>query len=153
MNLGLKQKIIWIVILIGIALIAIFQYGLVPNQAQNQAQKPTQEQPQSEQHAKLVSTSPSPFDNSIILPTQTLEFTFSDPIENPGELKIRLEPETEIEVSLSDDKKTAKVTPKKSFDLGQSYTLFITSDTKFEGGKKLDQNLQFGFRTIEYNGV
>jgi hypothetical protein len=150
-QLKLNKKIAAILTaVIGLVLIAIFQNGLAPKNHPDSSAPQTQD---SSEHAKLIKTNPSPFDNSIILPTQALEFTFSDPIENPGEFKFRLEPNAEIEISLSDDKKTAKITPKNSFDLGQAYTLFITSDTKFEGGKKLDQGLQFGFRTIEYNGV
>lgn len=150
-NLSLKQKIIALVALLGIALIIIFQNGLVPKSSPETKDTPSAET--KSEHAVLLTTNPSPFNNSIILPTQSLEFTFSDPLENPGEFKVRLEPQAEVKISLSDDKKTAKITPKKSFDLGQSYTLFIQNDSKFEGGKKLDQNLQFGFRTIEYNGV
>lgn len=147
-NISFKQKLIAVVVIVGIALIVIFSRGI--NIPQNQ--EPSRSLQQSP-NAKLLSTNPSPFDNSIILPTQTLEFTFSDPIENVGEFKVKLEPEAEINIILSDDRKTAKITPKSSFDLGQAYTLFITNETKFDGGKRLDQSLQFGFRTIEYKGV
>lgn len=157
-NLSFKQKLIVAIIVIGLILVAIFQQGFdqifpsSPPRSSSPAQPPSPPQSPSEE-PKLLSTNPSPLNNATILPTQTIEFTFNQPIENRGELKYEIEPKTEVEVMLSADKKTAKITSKKPLILGQTYVIKIKTDTKFDSKKRLPDGLNFTFKTINYRGV
>lgn len=160
MNLSLTQKIIAAVIAIGVILIAIFQMGLggmgfpVVEQSQESRVR-SQEIPESAD-PQVVSTNPAPLKEKkevTILPTQVLEFSFNRPLENVPETKITLEPTHDFKVELSEDRKTVKVIPVKPFELGQGYTIFIKSDTKFDGGKNLGSDTDFHFTTISYKGV
>lgn len=108
---------------------------------------PTSDQP------RVVSTNPSPLDGTIIAADQKIEITFSHPLENAPELKLRIEPKLDYKVELSSDRKTAKITPTSSYDLGVSYTLFILPDSKFDGGGRLDGEKIFHFQTIRYRGI
>lgn len=150
---NLKQKIIIIVVIIGAALILIFQRGLYDKPAAQST--PTKSEPTQTQTTdpQIVSTNPTPLENSIIFPTQTVEITFNQPLENRGEFKNRLEPTASYEIKLSDDRKTAKIIPTIPFKLGTTFTLFILPDTKFDGHKTLNREIIIHFRTIEYKGV
>lgn len=108
---------------------------------------PTSDQP------KVVSTLPDPLDGTVIAADQKIEITFSHPLENAPELKLRIEPKLDYKVELSSDRKTAKITPVNPYDLGASYTLFIMPDSKFDGGGRLEGEKIFHFQTIRYRGV
>lgn len=164
-NLSFKQKIIAAVVTIGLILIAIFQRGfgkatpLFPTNSPPKTET-SSENTQVSEEPKLLSTNPSPLNNAVILPTQTIELTFNTPLENRGELKFEIKPQAEVEVSLSNDKKTAKITPTKPYTLGQTYTINIKNETKFDnppagraGKKRLPDGLNFTFKTIDYRGV
>ncbi|MBI4037107.1 hypothetical protein HY385_01645 [Candidatus Daviesbacteria bacterium] len=153
---NLKQKIIIAVAILGAALILIFQRGLYdkPN-TQSAPANPTQVKSVSTQTGdpQIVATNPTPLENSIIFPTQTVEITFNQPLENRGEFKNRLDPKADYEIKLSEDRKTAKIIPTTPFKLGTTFTLFILPDTKFDGHKLLNREIIIHFRTIEYKGV
>lgn len=100
----------------------------------------------------LVSTKPDPLEDTIVAADQIIEITFSHPLENVPEFKTRIEPKIDYKVGLSGDKKTAKIIPVTPFELGTTYTLFIAADSKFEGGGRLSQELNFHFRTVRYRG-
>ncbi|MBI2022343.1 Ig-like domain-containing protein [Candidatus Daviesbacteria bacterium] len=152
-NLSLKQKIIVAVLALGVILIVIFQGGL-SNKTNLEKSPIKNDQTQiTNENPRLISTNPDPLNNAVILPTQTIELTFNQPIENRGELKFDIVPKIEVNVELSSDKKTARIIPIKPYGLGQRYEIFIKTDTKFDGGKKLESQLQFGFNTIVYRGV
>lgn len=102
---------------------------------------------------RIVSTNPNPLDGAIITADQIIELIFSHPLENAPELKLRIEPKIDYKVELSGDRKTAKITPTRSYDLGVSYTLFIMPDSKFDGGGRLEGEKVFHFQTIRYRGV
>lgn len=144
-NLSLKQKIIAIVTVIGLILIYIFQRGLYGSSPQ--ALQVKNEGPQ------VVSTKPSPLDQTVLLPSQPVEITFNYPLQNTGEFKNRIEPKIDYKVELSSDRKTAKIIFLKPMDLGQGYTLFVLPDTKFDGAGNLGQDLVFHFKTISYKGI
>lgn len=151
MNISLKQKIVALIIALGVILIAIFQIGfggkVTPvNDAKEQTQTP-------DPSSKFQSVSPSNLEGAVISPTQVIEVTFGLPLENQGEVKWQIEPKADLKVELSDDKKTAKFIPQKPYELGQSYNLSIKPDTKFDGKKTLEMDLHWAFRTITYNGV
>lgn len=154
--LSLKQKIMIIVAVLGAALIWIFQQGIYtkpnsttpPNPPINQVQNlPQNTEPQ------VISTNPDNLEGTIILASQTIEITFNLPLENRGEFKNRIDPATEVEIKLSEDRKTAQIIPIKPYKLGTGFTLFIKPDTKFDGKKQLGKEIIYHFRTINYKGV
>lgn len=102
---------------------------------------------------QIVATKPNPLDNSFISTTDIVEITFNRSLENVGEFKSKLSPEIEYRVELSNERKTAKIIPSKSYSLGTTYTLFIGTETKFDGVGRWGQEKIFHFRTITYRGV
>lgn len=147
----IKNKIITAVVIIGVLLMAIFALGF--GSKQTTVNQPNGLETTQTTNPKVLSTNPSPLENTTIVPTQIIEVTFSHPIENAGEVKYRLDPIAEVVVTLSDDRKTVKFTPKSFFELGQGYTLFIMQDTKFDQDKRQDGDAIFHFKTIPYTGV
>lgn len=142
--------------IIGALLILLFQRGIYGKTTVEPKEKtPPLNQPAVQQIDKPVvaSTVPSPLEEAIIVPTQVIEITFNLPLENAGEFKNRLEPKSDYTVKLSDDRKTAKIIPNPLFALGTTFTLFILTDSKFDGGKRLDHELIYHFKTLEYKGV
>ncbi|HBQ51021.1 TPA: hypothetical protein DD690_03500 [Candidatus Daviesbacteria bacterium] len=101
---------------------------------------------------ELISTKPNPLDDTIVSSTEIIELTFSRPLENVPEFKIKIEPKTDYKIELSGDKKTVKIIPATPFELGTTYTLFILQNSKFEGGGRLPKELTFHFRTVKYRG-
>ncbi len=145
-----KQKIIGVIIALGLALMAIFAHGLY----NNPAKQTTPAQSQNSDKATIVSTLPTALDHSTLLPTQTIEITFSDPIdEQYKKFDLTIEPMIDYKRELSADKKTIKIIPNKPFALGQGYSIKIAGDNKFQGNKTLDGDKSFQFTTISYNGV
>lgn len=102
---------------------------------------------------QVVSTKPDPLEDNIISATDSIEITFNRAIENAGEFKVRLEPKTDYKVELSGDRKTAKIIPTKPYQLGTTYTLFIGTETKFDGVGRWGEEKIYHFRTIRYTGV
>lgn len=169
-----KQRLIVIIIALGLALIAIFTRGLysptpptLPWLDQNTADQlttpptvavikevETKDSQGRTEKVQVVATKPNPLEEAVVVPTQVVEITFSQPLENVGEFKHRLDPKPEeYKIELSNDRKTAKIIPIKPFTLGTRYTLFITTDTKFDGRKVTQQDLIFHFSVIPYQGV
>ncbi|MDO8498596.1 MAG: Ig-like domain-containing protein [bacterium] len=156
-NLTLKQKIMILVGIVGAILILIFQRGLysksdpVPQKLEQKQQ--TQEETKTQGEPQIVSTNPSPLNDATIMPSQSLEITFNQPAVNEPELKITIEPKADLKLELSNDKKTVTITPLKPLLFGQGYTLFISSEAKFAGGKTLGHEAVFHLKTISYKGV
>lgn len=152
---SLKAKIIAIVITIGLVLIAIFNFGLggKPVPIVEETKQPaaiTSSEPQ------LISTTPGElFEKKplIFTPDKIIELNFNTELENGPETKLVFDPPIEFEVKLSGDSKTAKIYPKKPYNLGQGYTLFIKPDTKLRGGKTLGKEYNFQFNVINYSGI
>jgi hypothetical protein len=152
--MDLKQKIIGAVIAIGVILFAIFKFGLGGAPTPVADQQINQPIPAGE--IRLIGTNPPELlekKEIIIIPTQTIEFTFNERLENAPETRIVLDPVADVEIKISDDKKSAKIIPTKPYKLGQGFTVFIKGETKFEGGKKLDRDYDFHFNTINYSGI
>ncbi len=139
-----KKTVVGIVIVI--ILIAII--ALIFNRQGSSSQP--QEQSTTDISPDVVSTKPSPLDDSTILPTQGVEITFNTSLESATEVKYRLEPNVEVNLELSEDKKTLKITPKETFELGASYTLFILPDTKLEDKKTFGKEKVYHFKTIDF---
>lgn len=150
-NLSLKQKIIGIIAVIGTILILIFQHGFYSKPTANLEKQP-QIQTQTDK-IELVSTNPSPLEEATLWAMQPIEITFNLPLVNAPEFKHKIDPKPDYKVELSDDKKTVRIIPTKPLQLGLGFTLFIQSDTKFDGNKTLGRDYVFHFRTIEYKGV
>lgn len=150
---NLKIKIIGIII-IGIAIFFLFQNRLFPGKAEtkNIPAAATQASQQNES-PKIVSTKPDPLEDNIISGSDTVEITFNRSLENAGEFKSRIEPKIDYKVELSGDRKTARIIPAKPYPLGTTFTLFIGTETKFDGAGSWGQEKVFHFRTIKYTGV
>lgn len=150
-SLSLKQKITGLVVIIGAALIMIFQGGFYPKNSVSK-QAPEEVKIQANQ-PELISTNPSPLDKAIIWGMQPVEITFNLPLENIPEIKYKWEPKTDLKAELSSDKKTVKFMPVAPLPLGTEFVLSIPKEAKFEGGKTLGKSYSFRFKTIEYRGI
>ncbi len=144
------RRVLVILLALGLLLIAIFQSGFYLPTA---APLPEDASLTASQDVKALSTKPENLENSVILPTQQIDVSFNTPIENTGEFKHKIEPNVNHTLKLSADRKTISILPEPSFQVGFSYTLFIQADTKFDGGKRLNDAIQYHFRTIEYKGI
>lgn len=154
-SLFLKQKIMIAIGIIGAILILIFQRGFSSSPAAEKIpleSKQTQTQVQTDK-PELISTNPSPLDESILWAEQPIEFNFNLPLENAPEFKHKIEPRYEYKIDLINDKKTIIITPTKPLPLGQTFTLSISKETKFDNKKFMDKDYTFHFKTIEYKGV
>lgn len=153
-KLTLKQKILLFILIAGSVLIWIFQRGLYAEPTKKETTPtPTAQVQEASGKPEVVSTKPTDLENSYILPTQVIEITFNMPFENIGEAKNRVEPKADYKAELSVDRKTLILKPARTWDLGKSYTLIIQPDSKFDGRKLLNRDVNFHFRTINYNGV
>lgn len=145
------KKLIFLAILI-VALAFGFYYQdklTLPSKEENKSQS-TQE---TGSGIRVTETDPDPLEWAVLLPDQEISLTFTDPIENIGEFKHFLTPQFEYETRLSNDKKTVFIKPKSVYPLGEEITLFIKPETKFVGGKRLDGELIYHFKTIQHRGV
>lgn len=148
----------WISIaaIVGILLILLARVGLSsPSNVPKLPSAQSQAEPKSTQSDKveILTTSPDPLNESTVTPTQTIQITFSQPAQNVPELKVRIEPVIDLNLQLSDDRKTLKISPKQSFGLQQGYSITIPADAKFDGGRTLGTDLLFHFKTISYSGI
>lgn len=110
-------------------------------------------QTQQNESPKIVSTKPDPLEEAIVSASDVIEITFNRPLENVGEFKVRIDPKVDFKVELSGDRKTAKIIPIKAYELGSGYTLFIGTETKFDGVGRWGEDKIFHFKTIKYRGV
>ncbi len=151
-----KNAVITILIAAGLILIGIFAKGLYNNpDSQNQQTKGVQSaQNITPEIPRLVSTNPKNLkEGGIVVPTETVEITFSHPIENKGEVKSQIDPQVEYEVELANDRKTVLLKPKRPFPTGAGFTFIIKKDTKFDGGKRMEGDVDLHFNTIPHRGI
>lgn len=148
-----KSKTLLVLFILGLIIVIAFKKGYLNSFIGNNKEKQGQNQQNQDEEPKVISTNPENLDNAFILPNQTIEITFNLPLQNIGEFKNTIEPKTDYQVKLSDDRKTAKIIPNKPFKLGSEFTLIIGPDTKFDPKKNLNRDIRFHFRTIEYKGV
>ncbi len=142
--------IIFIIVMLSImAFILKSRITILPSPSQS----PSPQTVSSSDKPTIISTKPNPLDESIITATEIVEITFNRTIENVGEFKVKIEPEIEYRMELSGDRKTAKIIPLKPYQLGTTYTLFIGTETKFDGVGRWGEEKVFHFRTIKYTGV
>ncbi len=145
------QKIIALIIALGLILIGVFSFGLYPKTA-SQSPSPQQSQNPNSSGVKVVSTNLSGGDVTVISPTQDLEITFNKSMVTDN-TRIHIDPTVGYRTELSSDHKTIKIMPDKPFDLGNDYTLTIKSGYSTDSGEKLDSDQVFHFKTVSYNGV
>ena len=150
---NLKKLVIAVIAIIGAILIIISQRGLYSQPVSQIPQTTPTPQTTLDENPKVVSTNPDPLDGITLLPNQTIEITFNKPLENVGEFKYQLDPAVNINVKLTNDRKTATITPVTTYKLGAGFTIFIKTDSKFDGGKRLDHELIYHLNTIGYKGV
>lgn len=152
----MKTKILVLIFILGtlfIIFISGFFHKIAPRD--NQTQKAQKNTPVVSQNDKpqIISTKPDPLEEAIISATQIVEITFNRPLENVGEFKSKIEPKIDYKVKLSDDRKTAKIIPANLYELGATYTLFIGTETKFDGVGRWGEEKIFHYKTIRYTGV
>lgn len=147
-----KIIVVFFLVVLGIGLFFVFKKGASPEPSQPQTQNsPAPVDPNGP--PKIVSTKPDPLEDNIISATDMVEITFNRPLENVGEFKSRIEPKIDYKVELSGDRKTAKIIPLKPYPLGSTFTLFIGTETKFDGVGRWGEEKIFHFKTIKYTGV
>lgn len=147
-----KIIVVFFLVVLGIGLFFVFKKGASPEPSQPQTQNsPAPVDPNGP--PKIVSTKPDPLEDNIISATDIVEITFNRPLENVGEFKSRIEPKIDYKVELSGDRKTAKIIPLKPYPLGSTFTLFIGTETKFDGVGRWGEEKIFHFKTIKYTGV
>lgn len=144
-----KWKLLVIsLILLGLGLISI-KY-VVPKSKNVEIAPETNSQTDS---PGIISTKPDPLDNGVVAAAEPIEITFNKPLQNVGEFKVRIEPQTDYKVELSPDRKTARIIFNKPLELGTAYSIYIGRDTKFDGVGEWGVDREFHFRTISYKGV
>lgn len=153
-----KGKIAAIVIALGLILIAIFNFGFGGTPVPVVDNQPAESVPAQDngEPALISSDPPQLFEKKqlIFRPDQVIKLTFNRTLQNGPETKLIFDPPVEVDVKLSDDFKTAIITPKKAYKLGQGYTLFIKADTKLqENGKTLGKEYDLHFNVINYSGI
>lgn len=153
--LNIKQKFVVLLIIIGATLTFIYLRGN-NNKTDSPSVQNSQESHQvisPNDKPKIVSTKPEPLEEAIISASEVIEITFNRPLENVGEFKVRIDPKIDFKVELSGDRKTARIIAIQPYNLGQTYTLFIGTETKFDGVGRWGEEKIFHFRTIKYRGI
>lgn len=147
-----KKVIIAIVIAtVGLLLILLSKLGLyVP--AADTTNAPSTFQEVTEK-PKLVSTEPAFSEATVLLPTQKVVLNFSRALVNEPETKVKFDPTLDYDLKLSNDNKTATITPKATYPIGADITLFVMSDTKFQNSEKMDGDVVLHFKTLDYRGI
>lgn len=146
-----KKTIISIIIALGLLLIAIFSSGLYGSPSQK-SEPTSQQTDENSKEVKVLSTTPEKLHGSTLLPTQIIEIKFNKVLNNdPADLKI--EPETKYNAHVTDSGKTLRIEPLEPYKLGSEYTITIKQGYDLQDGNKLDKDIIFRFRTIEYRGV
>lgn len=143
-----------IFLLIVIILIIGCGFYFYSNRNTNTAPEPTPQAsaiPGPNDKPTIIST--NPVDESILGQDQVIEVTFNRSLENEGEFKIRFEPEFKYKKTVTQDRKTAIITPEEPLELGTTFTLFVLPATKFDGGVNFGEEKVFHFKTIKYRGL
>lgn len=145
-----KKVVFLLAIIVVVGMIAFWKNK--PAATEPVKNQPAQQTVQSNK-PQIVSTKPDPLEEAIIPATQIVEITFNLPLQNVGEFKSKIEPKLDYKVELSPDRKTAKIIPVKPYELGSTFTLFIGTETKFDGVGRWGEEKIFHYKTIKYTGV
>ena len=145
-----KKTIIISIIVITVIIIITFVLKRPGGNPQPENTPPPQTQ---EDKPQIISTKPEPLEEAIISATEVIEITFNKPLENKGEFKLRIDPKIDFNIELSSDRKTAKIIPVKPYELGKTYTIFIGTETKFDGVGRWGEEKIYHVKTVTYRGV
>lgn len=148
----MKRAVI-IVITVIIVIIVITLRNSPAKDTSNQPSPTPTTQVQQNESPKIISTKPDPLEEAIISASEVIEITFNRPLENSGEFKVRIDPKIDFKVELSGDRKTAKIISIKPYELGAGYTLFIGTETKFDGVGRWGEEKIYHFSTVKYRGI
>ncbi len=152
MSKKIAIKILLFIVIVAAVLMLVLKLTNKPNiKPSPSVNKPVQVSEKDK--PQIVSTKPDPLEGSMISGSETIEITFNRPLENVGEFKVRIDPEAEFKLELSPDRKTGKIIPIKPYELGQGYTIFIGTETKFDGVGRWGEEKIYHFRTIKYRGI
>lgn len=147
----INRKLLIAGVIIIVALVAIIRQPTSSTSSVKKSPQLVQISPNDK--PQIVSTKPDPLEENLVSGTETVEITFNRPLENVGEFKFRIEPKIDIKAELSGDRRTAKITPVKPYPLGTTFTLFIGTETKFDGVGRWGEEKIYHFKTITYRGV
>lgn len=147
------KKIIIFVTIIVIILLGVFLWKSRTSSTPSPTAISPTSTPSATDKPQVVSTKPDPLENNIVGASDTIEITFNRPLENVGEFKLNIEPKIDFKIALSGDRKTAKIIPVTPYQLGTTYTIFIGTETKFDGVGRWGEEKVFHFKTIKYTGV
>jgi hypothetical protein len=151
-----KKTLIAILTALGLLLIGIFYQGLYRKEPEFK-QQTVVETPSpipNPDEIMLVSTQPDLSQEPTISSLQPISLTFSYPLTfDPEKGRIKFEPEVDFKSELTNESKTLVVTPLEPFESGQNYTLHLTSELKFDKGKKLGKDIDLRFRVIKHSGL
>lgn len=149
----MSKKIVIIVVALFIGALLWWTGSSKTSQSQPTGEAENKPEQSSAKEVRIISTKPNPLEEAVVSATEEIEITFSHPLENEGQFKIRIEPKIDYKIVLSQDRKTARIVPQIPYELGAGYTLFILPDSKFEGVGEWKQEKIFHFQTIKYRGV
>lgn len=148
----MNKKIVSLIVVLGVLFLGVF---LVNHQKEEKTEPMPITNPSvpGTDPPKIISTKPDPLENTIVSATEVIEITFNRPLENKGEFKLRVDPKTDFKIELSGDRKTAKIIPVQPYELGKTYTIFIGTETKFDGFGRWGEEKIFHVKTVAYRGV
>lgn len=148
-----KIKVLPFVLILGGLLFFLLRFQLQTNQLTTQVNKSTVSDNQQTDSPQIISTKPDPLENAVVSATEVVEITFNRSLENIGEFKFRIDPNSEVKIELSPDRKTAKIIPQTPYELGVTYTIFIGPDTKFDGVGNWGKEAIYHFQTVKFRGI
>lgn len=135
-------------------LLAVYLYPIYQRPAEPiHTTLPNDSQTSQNESPRIISTKPEPLEEAVVSANEVVEITFNRPLENSGEFKLRIDPGIDFKIELSGDRKTAKIIPVEPFELGKTYTIFIGTETKFDGVGRWGEEKIFHIKTIPYKGV
>lgn len=149
----IKNKIVVYIVALGLALLAIFWFGLGGASKVQPTQQPAEQaKVVDDSQARIVSINPENLDKIVIPPSQVIEINFNRVLVNdPGDIKI--EPAIKFRAELMNSGKTLKIVPEEPYKAGSSYVITIKESYDLEGGGKLGKAFDITFRTVPYRGI
>lgn len=153
---SLKFKIIGFIIALGLLLIAIFQGGfyLSDKSSTVNTEEKSSETLKESSEPQIISVKPENLNGSTVPPTQVIEITFNQSTQGfDPKVHIQFDPKIEYVVDQSNDHKTITIKPEKLYAVGTGYRLKVMSNLEFSNKKKLGEDKEYQFRTIEYRGI
>lgn len=161
-NWGWREKIIAVVVALGLALIAFFSTGFYKQQKQSTISTSAVDTTsasnklKADSGGKIISVSPDNLLEGTVLPTQIIKIGFGQQIEGfDPNYHVIIEPSADVEVVLLGDGKTIEIRPKPTFAVGTGYSITLRNNMKFKssGDERLGNDIRIEFKTLNYRGV